>query len=1342
MTKRYVGLISVFLLAIPIVLIGLMATETGSHWLLARIFAVVPGEVTAKKIEGRLLDQLSLTDVTYKSDNDQVQINKLDFQWEPAQLFDSTLKIKYFYAAGITINSFGNKPDNQPKSNLADSLNLPVLPEIDNLLLTNVQFQSGEFSQHINKLQLSTKTGQQRITLQSFDIDADMFTVTSKGSVVIAQDFPVDLNLNWTVKAGENGFWKGISVMNGDMKKLNIVHQQTSPFQLTLQGRVENVLLTPLLNLQGNWQKFVWPFAHSPPQIQSPQGQFTITGLVTDYNLNINGQLSQQYLPHANLVFDGKGSQNALTIKKMGIKSETGLFHLAGDLSWGNSPSFDLKASGEKFNPAILVAELPGSLTFNSRIDGQFGNKTRQVNADINRISGQLRQQPFNASGTLALLGEQLEVNGLKIESGSNKLSVNGKIDKTKGDLSLFFNMPKLTALWPTLAGNLVGNCHVDGGWDNPAIILSAQGKQLRFAEHKAETVILNVDYSPHKQKTSVVEFSAKAISSNNILVDTLKLDGQGTLKQHDFKLDLVSKKGNLNTALVGSLVASKWKAKLVELNLTEQNGKLWSLTKTVPIQIEKKSAGLDINIEEACLSQQAASLCSRAFLGANDDISFGLTAHSLPSALLQPFLPERSKLTTLLDAQIDLHRKNHALNGNYHLTTSPALLAIQNKEFHMEASSLAGAIKGDNISANLDLHLAGNDSVFSRLMINIGKAQSVSGNITAAIADFSPLQAFVPQITDSKGQLSANLNVAGTITKPQIQGSIDLVDATVDTEQLGLRQLGFHATLNGNQGNENKRNRIRVDGSAVPVILKKNKDMSVDLKTVVNFNADVQQDSQSTQSLTGDLQLTLPTTTLAITSKQGELHNIVLTNSTVKGRLANETLVADMDIGLPEQDYLRGTLQMGIGKLNNLSGQATASIKDFKLIEALVPELNNVKGFLNANMAVTGTSQQPKINGKLHFNGGAVKIAKLGIGIRQIDLQATTRLLASDVIELRGSAQSGEGTIHLNGTVGLGLQKSPQKNFPIDLLVTGKDFEVAKLPEAQIAVSPDLKIMTADGQIKITGELTVPKAILKIQDIPENAVNVSPDEIILGEEPPKTAKITAPDLYADVQIALGKQVNFSGQGLKSDLNGNLRVVKTGNKMNMQGSVSMANATYKSYGQNLTVRKGQFIFNGPADNPWLDVEAIRLSKDKKVTAILALNGSVQNPQTHLSSEPYLPESEVLAYLITGGPLSQIGKSDSDALASAALAYGADQASWLADALGISDFSVQQGSTLKDTLLVMGKYLTPDFYMGAKVGMFNKQAVLVLKHKLIDNVNIETQAGTSQRIKMNYEFDGE
>jgi translocation and assembly module TamB len=90
--------------------------------------------------------------------------------------------------------------------------------------------------------------------------------------------------------------------------------------------------------------------------------------------------------------------------------------------------------------------------------------------------------------------------------------------------------------------------------------------------------------------------------------------------------------------------------------------------------------------------------------------------------------------------------------------------------------------------------------------------------------------------------------------------------------------------------------------------------------------------------------------------------------------------------------------------------------------------------------------------------------------------------------------------------------------------------------------------------------------------------------------------------------------------------------------MAMYGNVNMDKASYKNYGQDLTMRKGRFLFNGPVDKPWLDVEAIRVSKSKKVTAILNLTGPLDAPKTRLSSEPALPEEEILAYLITGGPL--------------------------------------------------------------------------------------------------------
>jgi len=211
---------------------------------------------------------------------------------------------------------------------------------------------------------------------------------------------------------------------------------------------------------------------------------------------------------------------------------------------------------------------------------------------------------------------------------------------------------------------------------------------------------------------------------------------------------------------------------------------------------------------------------------------------------------------------------------------------------------------------------------------------------------------------------------------------------------------------------------------------------------------------------------------------------------------------------------------------------------------------------------------------------------------------------------------------------------------------------------------------------------------------------------------------------------------------LQTNLVGNLKITKAGYKMAMQGNVDMIKAKYERFGQDLTVRKGRFLFNGAADNPWLDVEAIRLSKDKKVTAILGLSGTLKNPQTRISSEPSLPETEALAYLVTGGPLNQVSKGEGNILANAALSYGAGKATWLTEKLGIDEFGVEEGANLKDSLLVMGEYLTPDFYVGTKVGMFNKQANVVLKHKITDRFNVETQAGTSQRIKLNYEFDGD
>ncbi|MDD1612592.1 MAG: translocation/assembly module TamB domain-containing protein, partial [Methylococcaceae bacterium] len=409
------------------------------------------------------------------------------------------------------------------------------------------------------------------------------------------------------------------------------------------------------------------------------------------------------------------------------------------------------------------------------------------------------------------------------------------------------------------------------------------------------------------------------------------------------------------------------------------------------------------------------------------------------------------------------------------------------------------------------------------------------------------------------------------------------------------------------------------------------------------------------------------------------------------------------------------------------------ASLTQWELLSTQVePQLSNIKGKLSANLGITGSLDQPKIDGNMNLADGGVDLEAVGITVRDIKLQATATGNPDKPIQIAASAKSGQGIIYLNGFA--------DPRGTAELQLKGNDFDVARLPEAQIAVSPDLSLQMTPNQRKISGILKIPKALIELKELPENAVAVSKDEVILGEEKTVPNAAVPVNIDANIEVELGQQIRFSGMGLKTGLTGKLRFNKTGDKMSANGQVEMKQGRYKSYGQDLTVQQGKFIFNGPLDNPLLDVEAIRVSKDQKVTAILNLSGPLTAPSTRLSSKPSLPETDVLAYLVTGGPLNRASKSEGELIAGAALAYGSSRAAWIANKFGLDEFEVKEGNTLQDTLLTAGHYLTPDFYIGTRLGLFNNQAALVMKRKLTEKWNLESQAGTSQRLKLNYEFD--
>ena len=107
---------------------------------------------------------------------------------------------------------------------------------------------------------------------------------------------------------------------------------------------------------------------------------------------------------------------------------------------------------------------------------------------------------------------------------------------------------------------------------------------------------------------------------------------------------------------------------------------------------------------------------------------------------------------------------------------------------------------------------------------------------------------------------------------------------------------------------------------------------------------------------------------------------------------------------------------------------------------------------------------------------------------------------------------------------------------------------------------------------------------------------------------------------------------------------------------------------YKAYGQDLTIQQGRLLFAGQAINdPQVNLIATRTVDT--VTAKLIVSGSAQKPLLEVSSDPPMPQTQALSYLVTGKPINEVGSGEGDLVQSAARSLGGAAGNLLAKRLG-------------------------------------------------------------------------
>ena len=420
------------------------------------------------------------------------------------------------------------------------------------------------------------------------------------------------------------------------------------------------------------------------------------------------------------------------------------------------------------------------------------------------------------------------------------------------------------------------------------------------------------------------------------------------------------------------------------------------------------------------------------------------------------------------------------------------------------------------------------------------------------------------------------------------------------------------------------------------------------------------------------------------------------------------------------------------------LEGSLQAALPDITPLELVVPGVTELNGRLEGGLRLSGSTSRPQVTGTLQLQQAAARVPGLGLDLSGGELNL--RSGEGSALLLSGGVDSGDGRLQVEGMV----TPDGAGGWPLELRLKGESVQLVRLPEAEIYASPDLRVSVAGERLGVTGKVLIPRARIEVRKLPEGAVAVSGDEVIVGVEAPPEEQTAAPVVDARINLQLGEAVSFSGFGLQSRLQGELDLSSSEGRYLANGELQLREGRYKAYGQDLSIETGRLAFAGPADNPGLDVTATRLSRDRQVTAILEVQGTLRSPQVSVSSEPPLPEEEALAYLVTGRGIGDSGGGSAALLRQAALAQGLDKSQAILDqiagGIGADEIRIEEGATLEETSLLLGKYLSPDLYVSYGVGLFDKQGGLMLRYRLSEHLRLEVQSGSQQGVDLFYDIE--
>ena len=467
--------------------------------------------------------------------------------------------------------------------------------------------------------------------------------------------------------------------------------------------------------------------------------------------------------------------------------------------------------------------------------------------------------------------------------------------------------------------------------------------------------------------------------------------------------------------------------------------------------------------------------------------------------------------------------------------------------------------------------------------------------------------------------------------------------------------------------------------------------------------------------------------------------------HANIDARWHNDQLQGALALTLDDGGTLASgfTLTDLLASTRTITGDLTVTAVQLAKLEPLLgsDKQADMNGEVNANLRIEGPLTLPQVYGGMTISALRMKGLSSPVDVDNGQLALTVE---GQQGQLEGQLITPDGPLTLKGDG----QWPRIDDWQFGLNVSGDALRVNVPPMVRLDVAPDLTVSATPDQIAIRGNIHVPWGRIEVENLPASAVTVSDDTVLLNQDyTPESAEKDEPipfNLVTDVTLTLGDDVSLAAFGLKSRLSGELNIKNNPQGVLIVGNVSLLDGTYRSFGQDLIIRKGEILFNGPADQPYLQVEAIRNPEriEGDVVAGIRLSGPADDPVADIFMDPAGSQANALSYLLRGRALDA-GAGDANMtsmLIGIGLAQSGKLVGEIGQAFGVEDLTLDTAGAGDEQKVEVSGYILPDLEVKYGVGIFDAIGVFTVRYRLMKDLYLEAVSGVDQAVDVLYQFE--